>query len=105
MARIIFVAFGRRSRACSTRCFILAADIDSCMKLTPDGSDDGCADALGDFLHDVAASRKRLCIYILLWDFVALYSFCKMGWRTQRRVAFQMDGKHPMGNHITRRGW
>jgi phospholipase D1/2 len=22
---------------------------------------------------------------------------CKMGWRTHRRVAFQMDGKHPMG--------
>jgi phospholipase D1/2 len=80
--------------------FILGGDIDSRMKLTPDG----CADALGDFLHDVAANRKRLRIYIHVWDLAMRYAFCKMGWRTQRRVAFQMDGKHRMGDHITRRG-
>jgi phosphatidylserine/phosphatidylglycerophosphate/cardiolipin synthase-like enzyme/uncharacterized membrane protein YdjX (TVP38/TMEM64 family) len=84
--------------------FILGWDIDSRMKLTPEGNDDGYADALGDFLHDVAATHKRLRIYILAWDFAMLYAFerewlpvYKMGWRSHRRVAFQMDGKHPMG--------
>lgn len=45
------------------------------MKLTPKGSDDGYADALGNFLHDVAATRKRLRIYVLAWDFAMLYAF------------------------------
>jgi hypothetical protein len=40
MARIIFVSFGRRSRVC-------------------EGADEVCADALGDFLHEVAATRKK----------------------------------------------
>jgi phospholipase D1/2 len=84
--------------------FIVGWDIDSRMQLTPQGCDDGFAAALGDFLHEVAAARKRLRIYILAWDFAMLYAFerewlpvYKMGWRTHRRVAFQMDGKHPLG--------
>jgi phosphatidylserine/phosphatidylglycerophosphate/cardiolipin synthase-like enzyme/uncharacterized membrane protein YdjX (TVP38/TMEM64 family) len=84
--------------------FILGWDIDSRMKLTPEGNDDGYAEALGDFLHEVAASRPRLRIYILAWDFAMLYAFerewlpvYKMGWRTHRRIAFQMDDKHPLG--------
>lgn len=84
--------------------FILGWDIDSRMKLTPEGSDDGYPDALGDFLHAIAAEKRRLRIYILAWDFAMLYAFerewlpvYKMGWRTHRRIAFQMDGKHPTG--------
>lgn len=92
--------------------FIVGWDIDHRMKFTPEGSDDGCADALDDFLHDVAASRKRLRIYILVWDFAVRYAFerewlpvYKMGWRTHRRVAFQMDGTQPMaGSHHQKRG-
>jgi phospholipase D1/2 len=84
--------------------FILGWDIDSRMKLTPEGAQDGFPDALGDFLHAIAAKKRRLRIYILAWDFAMLYAFerewlpvYKMGWRTHRRIAFQMDGKHPMG--------
>lgn len=84
--------------------FILGWDIDSRMKLTPEGADDGFPEALGDFLHAVANHKRRLRIYILAWDFAMLYAFerewlpvFKMGWRTSRRIAFQMDGKHPMG--------
>ncbi|SAL73139.1 phospholipase D/transphosphatidylase [Caballeronia peredens] len=84
--------------------FILGWDIDSRMKLTPGGANDGYPEALGDFLHEVAGERRRLRIYILAWDFAMLYAFerewlpvYKMGWRTNRRIAFQMDGKHPMG--------
>ena len=84
--------------------FILGWDIDSRMKLTPDGANDGYPEALGDFLHAITADRRRLRIYILAWDFAMLYAFerewlpvYKMGWRTNRRIAFQMDGKHPLG--------
>lgn len=84
--------------------FILGWDIDSRMRLTPEGADDGFPEALGDFLHEVAAKRRRLRIYILAWDFAMLYAFerewlpvYKMGWRTHRRIAFQMDGRHPLG--------
>ncbi|SAK94327.1 VTT domain-containing protein [Caballeronia ptereochthonis] len=84
--------------------FILGWDIDSRMKLTPEGADDGYPEALGDFLHAVAGNRRRLRITILAWDFAMLYAFerewlpvYKMGWRTNRRIAFQMDGKHPIG--------
>ncbi|SAK89706.1 phospholipase D/transphosphatidylase [Caballeronia fortuita] len=84
--------------------FILGWDIDSRMKLTPEGADDGYPEALGDFLHALAGDKRRLRIYILAWDFAMLYAFerewlpvYKMGWRTNRRIAFQMDGKHPLG--------
>jgi phospholipase D1/2 len=84
--------------------FILGWDIDSRMKLTPEGANDGLPDALGDFLHAIAAKKPRLRIYILAWDFAMLYAFerewlpvFRMGWRMHRRVAFQMDGKHPLG--------
>ena len=84
--------------------FILGWDIDSRMKLTPEGADDGYPEALGDFLHALAGDKRRLRVYILAWDFAMLYAFerewlpvYKMGWRTHRRIAFQMDGKHPLG--------
>nr|WP_231957834.1 VTT domain-containing protein [Paraburkholderia tropica] len=84
--------------------FIVGWDIDSRMKLQPGGADDGLPEALGDFLHAVAAKKRRLRIFILAWDFAMLYAFerewlpvFKMGWRAHRRIAFQMDGKHPLG--------
>ncbi len=40
--------------------FILGWDIDSRMKLTPEGANDGLPDALGDFLHAIAAKKRRL---------------------------------------------
>lgn len=84
--------------------FIIGWDIDSRMKLRPEGANDGLPDALGDFLHAIAAKKRCLRIYILAWDFAMLYAFerewlpvYKMGWHTHRRIAFQMDGKHPLG--------
>ncbi|MDR5754695.1 MULTISPECIES: VTT domain-containing protein [unclassified Caballeronia] len=98
--RVLREAIGRAERTV----FILGWDIDSRMKLTPEGAPDDLPAALGDFLHEIAARRRRLRIYILAWDFAMLYAFerewlpvYKMGWRTHRRIAFQMDGKHPLG--------
>jgi phosphatidylserine/phosphatidylglycerophosphate/cardiolipin synthase-like enzyme/uncharacterized membrane protein YdjX (TVP38/TMEM64 family) len=84
--------------------FIVGWDLDSRMKLMPEGAQDGYPDPLCDFLHAVTASRRHLCIYILAWDFAMLYAFerewlpvYKMGWRTHRRMRFKQDGKHPLG--------
>ncbi|HEY4074136.1 MAG TPA: VTT domain-containing protein [Herbaspirillum sp.] len=84
--------------------FILGWDIDSRMLLTPAGADDGFPEALGDFLHAVAAARPHLHIHILNWDFAMLYALerewlpvYKLGWRNQRRLSYCMDARHPVG--------
>ncbi len=84
--------------------FILSWDIDSRMWLMPGGANDGLPEPLGDFLHAVVAQRPHLHAYVLNWDFAMLYALerewlpvYKLGWRTHRRLAFWMDGRHPGG--------
>ena len=83
---------------------ILAWDIDSRMRLVPDGADDGLPEPLGDFLDALARRRRSLHIHILNWDFAMLYApdrevlpSYKLGWRSHRRVHFELDGCHPVG--------
>ena len=84
--------------------FILSWDIDSRVRLVPQGANDGHPEALGDFLHEIAASRPDLHVYVLNWDFAMLYALerewlpaYKLGWRTHKRLEFRMDGRHPIG--------
>ena len=84
--------------------FILSWDIDSRTRLVPEGANDGFPEPLGDFLHEVVKSRHGLRAYVLNWDFAMLYALerewlplYKLDWRTHRRLAFRMDGKHPLG--------
>ncbi|HJV86496.1 MAG TPA: VTT domain-containing protein [Noviherbaspirillum sp.] len=84
--------------------YILSWDIDSRTWLVPQGANDGYPEPLGDFLHAVVASRPGLHAYVLNWDFAMLYALerewlpvYKMEWRTHRRLAFRMDGRHPLG--------
>ncbi|HEX7634076.1 MAG TPA: VTT domain-containing protein [Noviherbaspirillum sp.] len=84
--------------------FILSWDIDSRLWLVPEGAHDGCPEPLGDFLHEIVAARPDLHAYVLNWDFAMLYALerewlpvYKLDWRTHRRLAFRMDGKHPIG--------
>jgi phosphatidylserine/phosphatidylglycerophosphate/cardiolipin synthase-like enzyme/uncharacterized membrane protein YdjX (TVP38/TMEM64 family) len=84
--------------------FILGWDIDSRMRLVPEGANDGYPEPLGDFLHEVVAARPELHAYVLTWDFAMLYALerewlpvYKLDWRTHRRLAFRMDGRHPIG--------
>lgn len=84
--------------------FIVGWDIDSRMRLVPEGADDGLPDALGDFLQSLSASRRRLRIYILAWDFAMIYAFerewmpvYQTGWRSHRGIVFRQDGTHPRG--------
>lgn len=84
--------------------FILSWDIDSRMRLIPEGANDGFPEPLGEFLHAVVASRPGLRAYVLNWDFAMLYALerewlpvYKLDWRTHRRLAFRMDATHPIG--------
>lgn len=84
--------------------YILAWDIDSRMRLVPEGADDGLPEPLGDFLDALARRRRALHIHILNWDFAMLYApdrevlpSYKLGWRSHRRVHFELDGCHPVG--------
>lgn len=84
--------------------FILSWDIDSRMRLIPGGAHDGYPEELGDFLHAVVSERPGLHVHVLNWDFAMLYAIerewlpnYKLGWRTHKRLAFRMDGMHPVG--------
>jgi hypothetical protein len=54
--------------------FILGWDIDSRMRLVPEGADDGLPEPLGDFLNALAKRSRKLCIHILNWNFAMLYA-------------------------------
>lgn len=84
--------------------FILGWDIDSRIRLIPEGADDGLPDPLGGFLNALAKGSRELRIHILNWDYAMLYVAdrevlprYKLGWRTHRRVRFELDGSHPVG--------
>ncbi len=84
--------------------FILGWDIDSRMRLVPDGANDGFPEPLGDFLNAVVAARRGLRGYVLSWDFAMLYAMerewlpiFKLDWSTHRRLSFHLDDQHPVG--------
>lgn len=85
--------------------FIVGWDIDSRMRLVPGGAPDGLPAGLGEFLQAVVAARPHLHVYVLAWDFAMLYAFerewmpvFKTGWRSQHRLTFRQDGRHPLGS-------
>jgi phospholipase D1/2 len=99
-----FTAVRAAIREAKHSIFILSWDIDSRMRLVPGGANDGDPEPLGDFLHAVVSSRPGLRAYVLNWDFAMLYALerewlpaYKLGWRTHRRLAFEMDARHPLG--------
>ncbi len=103
-ADIYFRAVREAIRAARHSIFILSWDIDTRVRLVPEGANDGFPEPLGDFLHAVVQSRPGLRAYVLNWDFAMLYALerewlpaYKLGWRTHHRLAFHMDGHHPVG--------
>ena len=95
----------RRSLAQAERTiFILGWDIDSRVRLVPDGANDGLPETFCDFLNAVVTRRRGLRAYILSWDFAMLFALerewlpvYKLDWRTHRRLSFRLDAKHPVG--------
>ncbi|MBR8302818.1 VTT domain-containing protein [Burkholderia dolosa] len=84
--------------------FIVGWDVDSRMRLTPGGADDGFPDTLAAFLHALASARRRLRIYVLAWDFAMIYALerdwppvYRAAWRAHRGIRFRLDDTHPRG--------
>lgn len=84
--------------------FILGWDIDSRMRLVPDGAHDGYPQPLCEFLNAIVSERDGLHAYVLSWDFAMLYALerewmplYKFEERTHRRLSFRLDDKHPVG--------
>lgn len=111
--RIAFLVDGQdyfaavRAAACKARhtIYVLGWDMDSRIRLVPDGATDGLPEELGDFLNALAKRRRSLCIRLLNWDFAMLYAADRemlpryqLGWRTHRRVRIELDGAHPVGS-------
>ena len=76
--------------------YILGWDIDSRMRLTPGGANDGLPEPLSDFLNAIVAARRGVHGYVLSWDFAMLYTLerewlpiFKLDWRTHRRLSFR----------------
>ncbi len=99
-----FTAFREAVKQARQTVFILGWDIDTRLRLVHDGRDDGLPTLLGEFLAEVVARRRTLKVYILTWDYSMIYTLerewmpgIKWRWRTRGRLAFQMDGEHPLG--------
>ncbi|MCW7539818.1 VTT domain-containing protein [Aquabacterium sp. A7-Y] len=84
--------------------FILGWDIDSRMRLVPEGANDGLPEPLGDFLDAVVARGNGIQAHVLSWDFAMLFALerewlttYKLDWRTHRHLRFRLDDRHPFG--------
>ncbi|HYD75597.1 VTT domain-containing protein [Ramlibacter sp.] len=89
--------------------FILGWDMDTDVRLVPQGADDGWPPALGAFLQEVVRRNRNLRMYVLCWDFAMLmagdrqwFPLYKLGWRAgpHPRLKFRLDARHPpSGSH------
>jgi phosphatidylserine/phosphatidylglycerophosphate/cardiolipin synthase-like enzyme len=83
--------------------FILGWDIYAGVDLCPRGASDGAPTKLGELLDFIARRTSELEIYVLIWDYAALYmlerdptSRIRLGWATHERVHFRYDGLLPI---------
>jgi uncharacterized membrane protein YdjX (TVP38/TMEM64 family)/phosphatidylserine/phosphatidylglycerophosphate/cardiolipin synthase-like enzyme len=80
---------------------VLGWDINSQMKLVPEGANDGLPEELGPFLDAIVARHRRMRGYVLAWDYAMLYALEREWWSflrfKQRSLAFRLDDHHPVG--------
>ncbi len=103
-AAACFAAVRAGLRSARHSIFILSWDIDSRVRLVPEGAHDGWPEPLGDFLHELVSARPTLHARLLNWDYTMLYAMerewlpsYRLGWRTHNRLHFRLDGRHPVG--------
>ena len=95
--RKFFEAVYHAARQATSTLYILGWEIHSRIRLTEK------APPLDVFLDNLARSRPKLNIYLLIWDFAMLFALERemvplysLGWKTHRRVHFHSDGHHPV---------
>lgn len=84
--------------------FVLGWDVDTRMRLVPEGANDGWPEPFAEFLSALISARKGLRAFVLSWDFAMLYMLerewmplYKIDGRSQRRLSFRFDARHPTG--------
>jgi phosphatidylserine/phosphatidylglycerophosphate/cardiolipin synthase-like enzyme/uncharacterized membrane protein YdjX (TVP38/TMEM64 family) len=84
--------------------FIVGWDIHSRMRLCGETVEDGLPAELGPFLNALLDRRRKLRIYILVWDFAMIYAverevlpLLNREWTRHRRMHFRLDANHPLG--------
>lgn len=99
-----FSVLRRAARDATHSIFVVGWDVDSRTPFPPNGDDDGLPTALGEYLDALVERRRELQVYVLDWDFAFLYALdrevlpiYKLGWRTQKRLHFHLDDRHPAG--------
>lgn len=99
-----FNAFFRAATRAKKTILIAGWDIDSRIRLFPEQERDGYPSNLGDFLLALVGRNRSLQVYVLGWDFSAIYVFSRewlpvfrLPWGKHRRIHFHLDGKHPIG--------
>jgi phospholipase D1/2 len=99
-----FAAVRAAVRNAQRSVYIVGWDIDSRIRLVPDGANDGYPEELGEFLNEVVKRAPDLRMRVLSWDFAMVFAMdrewmplYKLDWRTHSRLSFRLDDKHPLG--------
>ncbi|RST80199.1 phospholipase [Aquibium carbonis] len=84
--------------------YLIGWDFDTRIKFEPEGATLEGPNTLGALLRWLVKHRPGLHVYILKWDLGALMAlgrgttpFAVLGWTTNRRLHFKLDGMHPPG--------
>ena len=95
-----FSAFAQAASRAEHSILIAGWDIDSRIPLLR--HEEGKETRLGSFLDSLVATRPKLHVNILVWDFVRLFAMdqiplpvFELRWRAHPRVHFHMDAVHP----------
>jgi len=96
-----FVAAAQRAR----RSIVIAGwDFNGQVELWRDDRATNLPNRIGEFLRALVERHSDLRVYILEWDFAALYALdrellprYRMDWRDHERIRFELDGCHPTG--------
>ncbi|HEY8535610.1 MAG TPA: phospholipase D-like domain-containing protein, partial [Vicinamibacterales bacterium] len=103
-AEAYFGALARAAERAEDSIIILAWDFDSRTPLRFDGDRSEPAVLLGDFLNDLVRRRRRLRVYVLVWDYPMIFGIDRetrpiygLGWKPHRRIHVRYDNTHPVG--------
>lgn len=97
-----FRAFREAAIQAQRSIVILGWDFDTRIRMLIDRDPDGFPDTIGQFFSALLRRRKRLHIYVLIWDYHVIYLRDRQWWlpsnlMAHRRLHFVKDGNHPVG--------
>jgi len=99
-----FRHFAEAAERAEDSIIILGWDFDSRTPLRLEGEEAHGPRQLGEFLNYLVRRRRRLRIYVLVWDYPLIFGTDRelrpiygLGWKPRRRVHLRYDNTHPVG--------